>query len=361
MTGPWLSVDLDKIEHNSRTLVELCTQHGIAVTGVTKATCGNPEVAKAMLRGGVCSIADSRLENIHRLKAAGIDTSYLLLRLPPLSGTDTVVDSVDMSLNSELSVLQGLSAAAGKRGVEHDVIIMTDLGDLREGILPDDFMPFMKEATRLAGIRIAGIGANLTCFSGVVPDEHNMNRLVGLADRIEQRFDLKLKWVSGTNSSGLELIASGGMPTRVNHARLGEAILLGRETVHRNPWQDTFQDAFVLHAEVLELQNKPSLPVGTRSEDAFGKQPQFEDRGVISRALLNVGRGDIDVEGIMPVDARFRMLGASSDYLAVDVSAAGYDIHVGDQLAFSLNYSALLAAMTSEYVKKCFGPDYGAL
>jgi predicted amino acid racemase len=151
------------------------------------------------------------------------------------------------------------------------------------------------------------------------------------------------------------------MPTRVNHARLGEAILLGRETVHRNPWQDTFQDAFVLHAEVLELQNKPSLPVGTRSEDAFGKQPQFEDRGVISRALLNVGRGDIDVEGIMPVDARFRMLGASSDYLAVDVSAAGYDIHVGDQLAFSLNYSALLAAMTSEYVKKCFGPDYGAL
>jgi len=361
MTGPWLSVDLDKIEHNSRTLVELCTQHGIAVTGVTKATCGNPEVAKAMLRGGVCSIADSRLENIHRLKAAGIDTSYLLLRLPPLSGTDTVVDSVDMSLNSELSVLQGLSAAAGKRGVEHDAIIMIDLGDLREGILPDDFMPFMQEATRLAGIRIAGIGANLTCFSGVVPDKHNMNRLVGLADRVEQRFDLKLKWVSGANSSGLELIASGRMPTRVNHARLGEAILLGRETVHRSPWPDTSQDAFVLHAEILELRNKPSLPVGTRSEDAFGRQPQFEDRGVISRALLNVGREDIDVEGITPVDARFRILGASSDYLAVDVSAASDDIHVGDQLAFSLNYSALLAAMSSEYVKKYFGPDYGTL
>jgi predicted amino acid racemase len=361
MTGPWLNVDLDKIEHNSRTLVDLCTQHGIAVTGVTKATCGNPEVAKAMLRGGVGSIADSRLENIHRLKAAGIDTSYLLLRLPALSGTDTVVDSVDMSLNSELSVLQGLSVAAGKRGVEHDVLIMIDLGDLREGILPDDLMPFMLEATRLAGIRIAGIGANLGCFSGVVPEEHNMKRLVGLADAVEQSFDLKLKWVSGANSSGLELIASGRMPSRVNHARIGEAILLGRETVHRSPWPGTSQDAFVLHAEVLELRNKPSLPIGTRSEDAFGKHPQFEDRGVISRVLLNVGREDIDVEGIRSVDARFRILGASSDYLAVDVSAAGNDIHVGDQFAFSLNYSALLAAMTSKYVKKYFGPDYGTL
>ena len=307
------------------------------------------------------SIADSRLDNIHRLKAAGVDTSYMLLRLPPLSGTNTVVDSVDISLNSELSVLQGLSAAARKRGVERDVIIMIDLGDLREGILPDDLMPFMQEATRLAGIRIAGIGANLACFSGVVPDEDNMNCLVGLADAVEQSFDLKLKWVSGANSSGLELIASGRMPMRVNHARIGEAILLGRETVHRSPWPGSFQDAFVLHTEVLELRNKPSLPIGTRSEDAFGKQPQFEDRGVISRALLNVGREDIEVEGITPVDARFRILGASSDYLAVDVSAAGNDIHVGDQLAFSLNYSALLAAMTSEYVKKCFGPDYGAL
>jgi predicted amino acid racemase len=361
VNSPRLSIDLDKIEHNSRTLVELCSEHGIAVTGVTKATCGNPEVAKAMLRGGVCSIADSRLENIHRLKAAAIDTPYMLLRLPPLSATETVVASVDISLNSELSVLEGLSAAAGNRGVEHDVMIMIDLGDLREGLLPDELMPFMQKAARLAGIRIAGIGANLACFSGVVPDLDNMKRLAELADAVEQNLDLGLKWISGANSSGLGLIASGRMPTRVNHARIGEAILLGRETTHRSPWPDTYQDAFVLHAEVLELASKPSLPVGTRSQDAFGKQPQFEDRGVIKRALLNVGREDVDVAGITPVDARLRILGASSDYLAVDVSAAGDDIQVGDQLAFSLNYSALLAAMTSAYVNKDLGPGCGTL
>jgi predicted amino acid racemase len=249
-------------------------------------------------------------------------------------------------------VLEALSAAASRRGVRHDVILMVDLGDLREGLWPDDLVPFVQHAVKLEGVRIVGIGANLACFSGVRPDERNMKRLVGLADALEQTFELKLKWVSGMNSSGLELMASGRMPQRVNHARMGEAILLGRETTQRRPWPDTYQDAFLLQAEVLEVKNKPSLPIGERSEDAYGKRPSFEDRGDIRRALLNVGREDVDIEGARPVDSRIRVLGASSGYLAVDVSAAGDDIRVGDCVGFSLNYGALVAAMTSEYVKK---------
>jgi len=71
-----------------------------------------------------------------RLKAAGIDSSYMLLRLPALSGVDEVVESVDVSLNSELTVLAALSRAAVSRGRVHDVMLMVDLGDLREGIWP---------------------------------------------------------------------------------------------------------------------------------------------------------------------------------------------------------------------------------
>ena len=179
-----------------------------------------------------------------------------------------------------------------------------------------------------------------------------MNRLVELAREIENKFSLTLKWISGINSSGLELIASGRMPERINHARIGEAILLGRETTHRRAWPNTFQDAFLLHAEVLELKEKPSVPVGVRSEDAFGKRPAFEERGKMKRALLNVGREDVDVEGIVPLDPRLVILGASSGYLVLDVSSAADDIRVGDEISFYLNYSALLAAMTSEYVKK---------
>jgi predicted amino acid racemase len=352
MTTPRLVIDLDKIEHNTRTIVGLCNQHGIEVTGVTKVTCGNPQVARAMLRGGVSSIADSRLENIQRLIEAGVDTEFMLLRLPALSRVDEVVDSVSVSMNSELVVLEALSTAAQQRGKLHEVILSVDLGDLREGIWPDDVIPFVREAARLPGIHIKGLGTNLACFAGVVPDEDNMKRLVELAAEVERCLDCKLECISGINSSGLELIAAGGMPTRVNHARIGEAIVLGRETTQRKPWPDTFQDAFVLEAEVLELKKKPSIPLGRRSEDAFGQRPEFEQRGEVLRALLNVGREDIDVEGLTPHDPGAVILGGSSGYLVVDVSAATGSIRVGDSLAFSLNYAALLAAMTSAYVYK---------
>ncbi|MCB1937322.1 MAG: alanine/ornithine racemase family PLP-dependent enzyme [Nitrosomonas sp.] len=349
---PYLTIDLDKIEHNARTIVDLCDQHGIAVTGVTKGVCGYPDVARAMLRGGVTSIADSRLENIRRLGNAGIDTDFMLLRVPPLSAVDAVVESIDVSLNSELATLKDLSAAAIRAGKIHNVMLMVDLGDLREGIWPDDVMTFVSQAINFDGIRIKGIGANLACFGGVVPSEENMNQLAELASVIEHRFSMTLEWVSGVNSSGLEMIASGKMPQRINHARIGEAILLGRETIHRKPWPGTVQDAFVLHAEIVELKQKPSLPVGERSEDAFGELVEFEDRGKILRALINVGREDIDIHGITPLDSRIDILGGSSGYLVLDVFAMEGNVAVGDELSFTLNYSALLTAMTSEYVTK---------
>ena len=349
---PYLTIDLDKIEHNARTIVDLCDQHGIAVTGVTKGVCGYPDVARAMLRGGVTSIADSRLENIRRLGNAGIDTDFMLLRVPPLSAVDAVVESIDVSLNSELATLKDLSAAAIRAGKIHNVMLMVDLGDLREGIWPDDVMTFVSQAINFDGIRIKGIGANLACFGGVVPSEENMNQLAELASVIEHRFSMTLEWVSGVNSSGLEMIASGKMPQRINHARIGEAILLGRETIHRKPWPGTVQDAFVLHAEIVELKQKPSLPVGERSEDAFGELVEYEDRGNILRALINVGREDIDIQGITPMDSRIDILGGSSGYLVLDVSAMEDTVAVGDELSFTLNYSALLTAMTSEYVTK---------
>jgi len=352
MTYPYLIMDLGKIERNARKIVDLCREKGIEVTGVTKAVCGNPDVARAMMSGGVASIADSRLENIERLKGAGIEAPLMLLRLPPLSGVGEVVTSVESSLNSELAVLNGLSEAALRHDTVHEVILMLDLGDLREGIWPDELIPLVNEAVSYPGVRITGLGTNLACFSGVVPTEEIMNRLVTHAEEIEHRFHIHLERISGINSSGLELVASGCMPSRVNHARIGEAILLGRETIHRRPWPDTYQDAFVLYGEVLELKVKPSAPIGERSEDAFGGRPAFNQQGDILRALVNIGREDVDVDGIQPLDTRLRIIGASSGYLALDVTLADEDIEVGDELTFSLNYSALLAAMTSEYVKK---------
>jgi predicted amino acid racemase len=349
---PCLIIDVDKIECNARMIVDQCRVHGIQVTGVTKGTCGHPDVARAMLRGGVSSIGESRLTNIHRLKAARVDCRYMLLRLPPMSLVAEVLQSVDVSLNSELSVLAALSAAACRERRRHEVIVMVDLGDLREGIWPDDLMPFVEAALKLPGIRIVGLGANLTCFGGVIPTEQNMGALVDYACAVERSFGIALPWISGGNSSALELIASGRMPKRINHVRIGEAILLGHETAHRRAWPGAFQDAFVLQAEILELKTKPSVPVGERGEDAFGQMPVFADRGLVKRAILNVGREDVSIEGLEPLDPGIVILGASSDYMIVDVTNATRAVVMGDTLAFLPDYAALLAVMTSSYVEK---------
>jgi predicted amino acid racemase len=354
---PWVGIDLAKIEANARAVVALCERNGIAVTGVTKGACGAPEVAGAMLRGGVASLGESRLENVARLRAAGIEAPVMLLRVPPLSRVDEVVEAVELSLASELVVLDGLAAAARRRGRTHPVILMVDLGDLREGIWPDDLVPLAREADALEGLTVVGLGTNLTCYGGVVPTEAHMGRFDALAGEIEGALGRRLAWLSGGSSSALPLIAAGAMPARVNHARIGEAILLGRETTRREPWPGTAQDAFLLHAEVVECKRKPSLPEGPRTADAFGRTRQFADRGLRQRALLDVGREDVEVEGLSALDPGLEVLGASSDYLVVDVTEARKPVRVGDEVAFALSYGAMLAVMDSAYVDKRFRRD----
>ncbi len=349
---PRLTIDLDKIEKNARAITTLCAGHGIRVTGVTKCTCGHPEVARAMLRGGVADIGDSRLQNIHRMQAAGIQGPFTLIRLPALSAADEVVSTAETSLNSEFRVLQALSESVRGKGQPHGVVLMVELGDLREGVLPEELVKLAENTAMLPGIRIRGVGVNLSCFAGVVPDVDNMQRLIALVEAVEHTLGMELELVSAMNSGGLRLLAAGDMPARVNHARIGEAILLGRETSQRQPWPGTCQDAFMLHAEVLELKIKPSTPAGPRGEDAFGGTPQFETHGTIVHALLNVGREDVEIAGLTPLEPGIRILGASSGYLILDMSHVGKSLSVGDELAFGLNYSALLRAMTSEYVMK---------
>ncbi len=362
MSGPYVTIDLAKIEENARVITGLCMRHGIEVTGVTKVTCGIPHVARAMLAGGVTGIGESRMENIRRLKVNGINAPIMLLRIPPLSAVDEIVTAVDVSLNSELSVIRALSEAAARRGLVHDIILMVDLGDLREGIWPDDLIGLVEKAVKLSGVRIVGLGANLSCYGGIIPSCGNMEALVHYAEELERRFGLSLKYISAGNSSSLLLVEAGGMPERVNHLRIGEGILLGRETVERRPWPGTSQDAFVLRAEVIELKEKPSVPIGERGQDAFGGVPDFGEghgaerlegaRREMVRAILNVGREDVIVEGMTPLDTRLTILGASSDHLIVDVTKAVGDVTLGGELGFLMNYGALLAAMTSSYVEK---------
>ena len=353
MFGPEVIIDLARIERNARTVVDTCRAAGIGVFGVTKGSCGMPQVARAMLRGGVIGIGESRFENIRRLRASGIDAPVMLLRSPPLSRIEEVVGTVDISLNSELAVIEELSRVAERMGRIHDIMLMVDLGDLREGIWPSDLVPTVEKIVELPGVRIAGIGTNLTCFGAILPSEENMGELVDHARQIETAFGLDLAYVSGGNSSSLPLLLAGKMPSGINNLRVGEAILQGgRDTFLDAPWQALERDAFLLSGELLEVKLKPSMPIGRMGLDAFGKRPVFEDRGERMRGIVNIGREDVVVEGLEPARPGVAVLGASSDHLVVDLSEAEPPPRVGDRLGFRMGYGALLAAMTSEYVEK---------
>lgn len=349
---PRIEISLSKIRDNSHFLSKLYGVSGISLMGVSKAVLGEPAIAKAMVQGGVSFIADSRLENIQRMRKSGISAKFVLLRTT-LSQAELIVQWVDISLNSELETLKALSHYAEAQNRIHQVIIMVELGDLREGVCPRDLSSFFREALALSHLEIIGMGCNLACYGGVKPDANNMHELSIQVDRLEKEFRIDLKIISGGNSANYDWYTSSQDTDRINNLRLGESILLGRETVHRASIPGLHTRAFQLFAEVIESKRKPSMPSGDICQDAFGDVPNFQDRGVRQRSIVALGRQDVLVSGLSSRQA-VKIIGASSDHLILD--SGDRALQIGEEVQFDLDYGALLAAMTSPFVRKKFLP-----
>lgn len=347
---PKVIVDLNKLRHNARSVIEICKDRGIDVAAVTKAYCANPKIVQGVIDGGVKLLADSRIQNLMKLK--DIKAIKILLRLPMLSEVEEVVKYCDISLNSELKTIEELSRVAVKENKIHKIILMVDLGDLREGVWPSDAIDTARKIIKMKGIQLVGLGTNLTCYGGVIPTKDNLSQLSDICKEIEEELGLELKILSGGNSSSMHLIQNGEIPARINNIRLGEAIIFGTEAAYGNILPNTFQDVFTLAAQIVEIKNKPSIPIGEIGVDAFGNKPVFEDNGIRKRAILAIGKQDIYPEKLIPVDRSIKILGASSDHLIVDITETHEHYNIGDEIRFNLKYPALLQLFTSEYVYK---------
>jgi predicted amino acid racemase len=348
-----LSVDVEKITANARAVVAMLG--GIEVVAVTKCTCGAPEVGRALLAGGGVALGESRHENAARLRGAGIEAPLWLLRAPAPERAAETVRLFDLSLASELQTCMALDAAAAALGRRHQVLVMVDLGDLREGIMPDELPAFVDAVEALEHVELAGVGVNLTCYGAVMPDERNMAELVELAHGAEQRLGRRLV-VGGGNSGSIGMIAAGRMPAGVTTLRVGETILHGVDTLAREPVAGLHTDVFEVSAPVIECKVKPSLPRGEIAQDAYGNRPTFADRGERRRAILALGRQDVMPEWLTPLDEGVEILGASSDHLIVDVEAMPSPPRLGQALHFRPNYAATVQLSTSPYVRKVFTP-----
>ena len=347
---PQLEFDLALLRSNADAVISRCRGMGIRVCGVIKGVDGLPEAARVLRAAGAEELGTSRLEQVARCRAAGVPGPWLLIRIPGLTELPDVVALCETSLQSEWPTLLALEEECLRQNKTHRVIVMTDLGDLREGFWgKKELVDVCERVEReLPHVQLAGIGVNLTCYGSTKPTPEKMNELVGLARQVEQRIGRKLEIVSGGATSSFTLVHWGTMPAGVNHLRIGEAILLGKDL--QVDWgirdMDYLRmDALTLRAEVVEVKDKPTYPIGEFAIDAFGRKPVYEDRGIRRRAILALGRADVgELESLIPREPGLTVIGGSSDHCIVDVEDCPRRLQVGDIVEFSLCYSHMLYA-----------------
>ncbi|WP_129408489.1 alanine/ornithine racemase family PLP-dependent enzyme [Marinitoga lauensis] len=349
---PVLHIYPERIKHNAKNIKNLCDNHGIMVTGVTKVVSAHLDVAKAMVDAGIKSLGDSRIQNIIYMKENGINAEFMLLRIPMKSELELVVDYVDITLVSELKTVEWLNDIAKEKNKVQDIIYMIDVGDLREGVWYENAVEEILQVQKYSNICLKGIGTNLGCFGGVLPSIDNMNILLEIKNEIEEVLNRKLDIISGGNSAALPLIENGTLPDGINHFRLGESIICGTDVTNNRNVPGNRQDTVILEAQIIELKEKPSVPVGEIGFDAFGRKPVFEDKGKRLKAILAIGEQDISPDGLIPLDEKIEVLHSSSDHTIVDLTDSDHDYKLGDTIKFRMSYGCLLKAITSKYVEK---------
>ncbi|MCQ4635660.1 ornithine racemase Orr [Anaerovorax odorimutans] len=358
---PRLMIDINKLRSNLEGVARITKEQGrCSLMIVTKGLCADREMVKLVCQHpAVDFVADSRIHNLEtyacRARKAGKQT--VLLRLPMACEIEKVIKFADISFNSEVATLRLLNEEAAKQEKIHKVVLMIDLGDLREGIFfknEEAVLNTVSEILSMKNLELYGIAVNLTCYGAIIPKYDNLSQLCDWAEKIETKFELKLQMVSGGNSSSIYLIEKEELPEGINNLRLGEAFLLGNDTAYGTKLPGATDDALILEAQIIELKEKPSLPIGEVGVDAFGQKPYYEDRGVIKRAIIAIGQQDTDISSMTPLDSGIDILGASSDHMILDVSQSEKKYEVGDIVKFKVGYGAMLKTATSGYVEKVY-------
>ena len=351
MMLPRLHIDLAKLRHNGEKLCQMAKQAGLSdLAFVTKSFCAHPDMIRALECLPNPYLADSRVENLVNYPETA--KQKILLRLPMLSQCQQVVRHADISFCSEPAVLTALDKAAGEQGKTHKVVLMVDMGDLREGVFfrqEEELLALVKQAEQAAHLHLHGMAFNVTCYGSIIPTQQTMDDFKVLVEKAEAAIGRKLDFVSCGNSSSVYLLGQADF-AGFNNLRLGESLLLGRETAYGADLPDLYQDVVTLEAEIVEVKEKPSYPIGKIGVNAFGQTVEYTDKGDRVRAIAAVGQQDIDCGGLTPLTPGMEVFGASSDHLLLDVTDC--PVKVGDTVRFKVDYSAALRAFTSAYVEK---------
>lgn len=351
----FIELDRKKLKHNYNYLSGLFSERDIAWGIVTKVLCGNPLFLKEVLELGIMQVCDSRVSNLQVIKELNPEIQTIYIKPPAQTAIPEVVKYADISFITEFETVKALSKEAQKQKKLHKVIIMIEMGDLREGVMRDEFIDFYARIFNLAQIEVIGIGTNLNCLSGVLPNQDKLIQLCLYKELIEAKFNRKIPLVSGGSSVTIPLLFKQLLPAGISHFRVGETLFFGNDIVDNVPIKEMQNNIFRLYAEIIELSEKPLVPEGEMGVNVAGHSIEIneEDYGKTShRAILDMGLLDVDEKHIHPVDESIKFFGASSDMLVVDIGKNKKNYKVGDLIEFRLDYLGVLSALNSYYIEK---------
>ncbi len=351
----YITLHSTKLRHNFKVLNQVFAQNKIEWAIVAKLLCGNEKFLEVLLNLSDKEICDSRLSNLKTIKKLSPSTQTIYIKPPAKRLAKSIVKFADVSFNTEIATLELLSEEAVKQNKIHRVVLMVEMGELREGIMVRNLMQFYDEVIALPNIEVVALGTNLNCLNGILPDEKKLVKLNRFKEIIEEHSGKTIPYISGGSSVTIPLIFKNEVPDGINHFRVGETLFFGTNVYEDSSLTGMYQDVFTLTAEIIEMQEKPTIPSGTVGTNLTGETPTFseEEKGKSSiRAIVDVGLLDIDHKDIAVLLPGIEIIGASSDMLILDLGENTEHLEVGDTIDFSMNYMAVLRAMNSDYVDK---------
>ena len=186
------------------------------------------------------------------------------------------------------------------------------------------------------------------------PNHDKLIQLILYKQLIEAKFQRQIKYVSGGSSVTIPLLYQNLLPKGVNHFRVGESLFLGTDVYNDTNLEGMKTDIFLLYSEIIELIEKPVVPMGEMGTNMEGNTPEFDQTliGETSyRAIIDVGLLDVDSGDIQPMDKDISIVGSSSDMFVIDLGDNNKSYKVGDEIAFRLNYIGILRVLHSKYIE----------
>ncbi len=351
----YLKLYREKLKHNYEFLKRLFQYHDIEWGVVTKLFCGNEEYIREVINLGAREIHDSRVSNLKVIKSIDPDVQTVYIKPPPKKHIREIVKYADVSFNTELATIRLLSDEAVRQNRRHMIIIMIEMGDLREGVMREELIDFYGEIFKLPNIEVIGLGTNLNCLHGVMPSSDKLIQLALYKQIIELKFNRKIRWVSGGTTVVLPLILRGDLPDSVNHFRIGEALYFGVDLFSGTIIEGMEPSVLELFTQVIEIHEKPLVPSGELAANPQGQTMEIDEElygKTAFRAILDIGYLDIQPEFLIPKSKDIEIVDASSDMLVVNVGQNVSDLKVGDMVTFQLKYVGALGLMNSNYIDK---------